>query len=132
MTDSRKYVLKQTLLVLIGEAVGIALMYGVYALLRKFSVAVLLGGIAGAVLAAGNFFFMAMMATLAADKAQQQDVDGGKKLMQGSYPIRILVLAGVLILCAKSGYFDVVALVLPLLFVRPTLTIAEFFQKKGS
>lgn len=132
MTDSRKYVLKQTLLVLIGEAVGVALMFGVYAMLRKFGIPVLLGGFVGAVLAAGNFFFMAMAATLAADKAQQQDVEGGKKLMQGSYPIRILVLAGLLILCGKSGYFDIVALVLPLLFVRPTLTIGEFFQKKGS
>ncbi len=132
MTDSRKYVLKQTLLVLIGEAVGVALMFGVYAMLRKFGIPVLLGGFVGAVLAAGNFFFMAMAATLAADKAQQQDVEGGKKLMQGSYPIRILVLAGILILCGKSGYFDIVALVLPLLFVRPTLTIGEFFQKKGS
>lgn len=132
MTDSRKYVLKQTLLVLIGEAVGVALMFGVYAMLRKFGIPVLLGGFVGAVLAAGNFFFMAMAATLAADKAQQQDVEGGKKLMQGSYPIRILVLAGLLILCGKSGYFDIVALVLPLLFVRPALTIGEFFQKKGS
>lgn len=132
MTDSRKYVLKQTLLVLIGEAVGVALMFGVYAMLRKFGIPVLLGGLVGMLLATGNFFFMAMAATLAADKAQQQDVEGGKKLMQGSYPIRILVLAGVLILCGKSGYFDILALVIPLLFVRPTLTISEFFQKKGS
>ena len=132
MTDSRKYVLKQTLLVLIGEAVGVAVMFGVYAVLHKFGIPVLLGGIVGAVLATFNFFFMAMAATLAADKAQQQDVEGGKKLMQGSYPIRILVLAGVLILCGKSGYFDILALVIPLLLVRPTLTLADFFQKKGA
>ena len=41
-------------------------------------------------------------------------------------------MAGVLILCAKSGYFDVIALVLPLVFVRPILTIKEFFKKKGA
>ena len=42
------------------------------------------------------------------------------------------VLAVVLIACAKSGVFHVLAMVLPLIFVRPTLTIAEFFRKKGA
>lgn len=129
MTESRKIVLKQTALITTGEVVCVALMCGVYALIGKLSLSVVLGGLVGLVLATANFFFMAVVATLAADKAQAQDVEGGKKLMKSSYPIRILVLAGLLILCAKSGFFDVVALVLPLLFVRPILTIAEFFNK---
>ena len=33
--------------------------------------------------------------------------------------------------CAKSGVFNLFALVLPLVFVRPVLTIAEFFRKTG-
>lgn len=131
MTESRKIVLKETGIIAIGEAVCVALMCAVYALLGKFSIAVLLGGLVGLVLATGNFFFLAVVATLAADRAENQDVAGGQKLMKSSYPIRLLVLAGLLILCAKSGVFDVIALVLPLLFVRPVLTIAEFFRKKG-
>jgi len=131
MNQSRKLVLKQTAVILLGQMIGLAAMYGVYALLGKFSLSVLLGGIVGALLAAGNFFFMAVIATLAADRAENQDVVGGQKLMKSSYPIRILVLAVLLILLAKSGYFDVLALVLPLLFVRPTVSIAEFFRKKG-
>ena len=47
MTESRKYVVKETLVVLLGEAVGLALMFGVYALLKKFSIAVVLGGLVG-------------------------------------------------------------------------------------
>ncbi len=129
MTQSRKYVIKETLVVLLGEAVALVLMFGVYALLGKFGIPVLLGGILGALLSAGNFFFMAMIATLAADKAEQQDPEGGKKLLRSSYPIRILVLAAILFLCGKSGFFDIIALVLPLAFVRPTLTIREFFKK---
>lgn len=131
MNQSRKLVLKQTAVILLGQMIGLAAMYGVYALLGKFSLSVLLGGLVGALLAAGNFFFMAVIATLAADRAENQDVVGGQKLMKSSYPIRILVLAVLLILLAKSGYFDVLALVLPLLFVRPTVSIAEFFRKKG-
>lgn len=131
MSESRKTVLKETLLILLGETAGVALICAGYALLGKFSIAVLLGSIVGALLATGNFFFMAMVATLAADRAQNQDVEGGQKLLKGSYPIRLLVLAVLLILCARSGFFDVLALALPLLFVRPTITIAEFFRKKG-
>lgn len=131
MAESRKFVLKETLLVLAGVLICTALMCGVYALLGRFDLSVLLGGLVGTLLSCGNFFFMAMIATLAADKAEQQDAEGGKKLMKSSYPIRILVLAAVLILCAKSGYFNVLALALPLAFVRPVLMILEFFRKKG-
>ena len=131
MAESRKFVLKETLLVLAGVRICTALMCGVYALLGRFDLSVLLGGLVGMLLSCGNFFFMAMIATLAADKAEQQDAEGGKKLMKSSYPIRILVLAAVLILCAKSGYFNVLALALPLAFVRPVLMILEFFRKKG-
>ena len=103
MTDSKKIVWSQTAKIAIGEVICIALMYGIYALLRKLTLSVILGGLVGAVLAAGNFFFMAVIASLAADKAEAQDVEGGQKLMRSSYPIRILVLALLLFLCGKSG-----------------------------
>ena len=129
MTESRKLVLKETALIAAGEAICVALMCGVYALIGKFALSVLLGGLVGLLVATGNFFGLAVVATLAADKAEAGDPVSGQKLMKSSYPIRLLVMAGILILCAKSGVFDVLALVLPLVFVRPILTIAEFFKK---
>ena len=131
MTDSRKLVFKETAFIAIGELICVALMCGVYALLGKFSIRVVLGGLVGLLVATGNFFALAVVATLASDKAEAGDPASGQKLMRSSYPIRLLVMAGVLILCAKSGFFDVIALVVPLLFIRPILTIAEFFRKKG-
>ena len=131
MTQSRKLVLKETAIIAVGEAVCVALMCGVYALLGKLDLSVVLGGLVGLLVATGNFFFLAVAATLAADRAEAQDVEGGQKLMRSSYPIRLLVMAAVLFLCAKSGMFDVIALVLPLLFVRPVLAAVEFFRKKG-
>lgn len=132
MTESRKLVFKETGIILAGEAICAAVMLGVYALLGFFSLKVLLGGLVGVVLACGNFFFMAVIATLAADRAQAQDVEGGQKLMKSSYPLRLLVLALILVGCALSGWFDLIALVLPLVFVRPIITVAEFFRKKGA
>ena len=131
MTESRKLVLKETALIAIGELLCVALMCVVYALIGKFNLSVVLGGLVGLLVATGNFFALAVVATLASDKAEAGDPMSGQKLMKSSYPIRLLVMAGILILCAKSGFFDVIALVVPLLFIRPILTIAEFFRKKG-
>ena len=129
--DSRKYVFRQTLVIAIGQIVGVGIMIAVFALLGKFDYTVVLGGLAGAAVAIGNFFFMAMSLTLAADRAVQQDVKGGKGLVKASYGIRLAVMFVVLFACARSGHFNVIALVLPLVLVRPTLMVAEFFGKKG-
>ena len=40
------------------------------------------------------------------------------------------VLFVILFAFAKSGIADAIALVVPLIFVRFTITIAEFFRKK--
>ena len=129
--ESRKYVIKETLRVALGVAVCVAAMIGVFALLGQFSREVVLGGIVGGLVAVGNFFFMAVGVTLAADKAEDQDVRGGKAMVSSSYTIRLIVMAVVLFAATKSGYCNVFALVIPLLFVRPVLTIGEFFRKSG-
>ena len=130
--ESRKIVYRETGIVAIGVAVCTAVMMLVFALLGRFDLSVLWGSLAGAVLSIGNFFFMAVGASLAADKAENQDVKGGSLLVRYSYMVRLLILLIVLIACAKSGVFNLIALVIPLLFVRPTLTVAEFFRKKGA
>ena len=129
--ESRKLALNETKIIAIGELVGVAVMFAVFALLHRFDMRVLLGGMIGGVLSVANFFAIAMVATLAADRAEQQDVQGGTNLIRGSYPVRMLALGAILFLCAWSGYVHVVALVIPLLFVRPIILISEFFRKKG-
>lgn len=131
MSESRKFVIKETLLVLAGVLVCAAAMCGVYALLGRFALRVLWGALVGSILAVGNFFFMAVSATLAADKAEANNVTGGKVMMKSSYFIRMVVLALILFVCAKSELFDLFALVLPLVFVRPVLSLLEFFRKSG-
>lgn len=131
MSDSRKIVFSETLPVAVGVLICAAVMFGVYALLGWFSMKVLWGGLLGSVLAIANFFFMAVGASLASDKAQAQDVAGGQKLLRSSMFIRYIVLFVLLFAAGKSGLFDLFALVLPLVFVRPVLTFSEFFRKAG-
>lgn len=129
--DSRNIVFKETLTILIGELIFLPLMLLVFFLAGHFDRTVVFGGLAGAVMAVANFFFMAMSTSVAADKAAQQDVKGGQATMQTSYILRQVLLFGALILCAKSGVMNILSLVIPVLFVRPIITIAEFFRKKG-
>ena len=131
MSESRKFVLTKSLVVLAGVLLCSALMCGVYAMIGKFNLSVVLGAAVGTVLATANFFFMAVSATLAADKAESDNVQAGKNLMKSSYFVRLLVLALVLFGCAKSGWFDLFSLVLPRVFVRPVLSLSEFFRKSG-
>ena len=129
--DSRKYVLKETLRVAIGEAVCVAAMIGVFALLGYFSREVVLGGIIGGLVAVGNFFFMALSANAAGDKAEKQDVKGGQATIKSSFMLRMVIIFVLLLVFAKSGVADVIAMVIPLALVRPIIMVTEFFSKPG-
>ena len=128
--DSRKIVLKETAIVAVGELLCSAIMVGIFALLGYFAMPVLWGALAGCFIMTANYFFMAITVSLAADRAENGDVDQGKKLVQLSSTVRLLVMAVALILGIKLGA-NVIALVLPLAFARPILMLAEFFRKKG-
>ncbi len=129
--NNRKYVLSQTAIVLIGELVLSALMTGVFAALGYFDLSVVLGALAGSLIATANHLVLILGVLAAASKAEKQDVKGGQMLVQMSYMGRLLGLFLILVLCAKSDIFNLVALAIPLAFTRPVLTIAEYFNKKG-
>lgn len=129
--DSRKFVFKETALIAVGQAICVAVMIGIFALLKAYDRSVLLGGILGGLLAVLNFFFMAVGATLAADKAEKQDVKGGQATIQMSYILRMVLLFVILFALVKSGLCNVITVVLPMAFTRPILSIGEFFRKSG-
>lgn len=129
--DSRKFVLTETTIIAAGQAICVGVMIGIFALLGKFNTSVWLGGIAGGVLAVANFFFMALAATVASDKAVEQNVKSGQLTMRLSYMVRLAVLFIILYALVKSGVCNVLTAVLPLLFTRPILFVAEFFRKSG-
>lgn len=129
--DSRKVVFHETGIVAVGVVLCSAVMVGVFALMKMFDLSVLWGALMGTVLTVLNFFVMAICASLAADKAAAGDVRGAKGLISASQTGRYVVLALLLFACGVSGFFNVFALVLPLVFVQPTITIAEFFRKSG-
>ena len=128
--ESRRIVYKETAIVALGELICCAVMVGVFAALGYFRMNVLWGALAGAGIMTANYFFMAVIVSLAADKAQQEQVAEAKRMVKVSSAVRLAVMAVLLFACIKLGA-NVIALVLPLVFVRPILMVAEFFRKKG-
>lgn len=129
--DSRKFVLKQTGIVAIGQVICVAAMVGIFALLGQFNMAVLWGGLVGGTLAVLNFLLMAVGAMMAADKAEKQDVKGGQATVKQSMLLRLVLMAVVLVAFSVSKICNVLAMVLPLAFTRPILTLTTFFGKAG-
>ncbi|MBQ8910789.1 MAG: hypothetical protein IJY91_07110 [Oscillospiraceae bacterium] len=130
MVESRKIVLRETAIIAVGEAACCGIMVGVFALVGHFDLTVLWGALIGFFLTVANFFVMAVGTSLAADKAQEQNVSAGKNLLRGSMGLRYVVLFVLLFAFARSGICNVLALVLPLAFVRPVLMLSDFFRKK--
>ena len=128
--DSQKIVYRETGIVAVGEILCCALMVGVFAALGFFQMNVLWGALAGAGVMTANYFFMAVTVSLAADKAQQGQTKQAKQMVQISSTVRLILMGIVLVAGIKLGA-NVIALALPLVFVRPILMVAEFFRKKG-
>lgn len=128
--NSRKFVFKETGMIAIGQVVCAGATFAVFGLLKKLDMAVFWGGIVGALIAVANHFLMCLFANMAADKAEKQNIAGGQKLIQLSYMGRMIGMLAALILCAKSGWFNLIALVAPLAFNRPILTALELVKKR--
>lgn len=127
--DSRKIVLKETAIVAIGELICAAAMVGVFAAFGYFSMTVLFSALAGSIVITLNYFFMAVTVSLAGDRAKAGEVEQAKKMVQLSSTVRLVCMGVILLSGIKLGA-NVIALVLPLVFMRPILMLAEFFRKK--
>ncbi|MBR6570059.1 MAG: hypothetical protein IKK75_06350 [Clostridia bacterium] len=129
--SSRTFILRETLLLLLGEIICSAIIVGIYALIGAFHFNVVVGVLVGSLLSTANFFMLGVSADTAANKAQEQDVKGGQKVMRLSYQLRLIVLFVILFAFAKSGLGNPLAMVLPLALFRPILMVIEFFRKPG-
>ena len=129
--NSRTFIMRETFFLLLGELICSAIIIGIYALLGELQSGVIWGVLTGTVLSVGNFFMLGVSADAAADKAQEQNVKGGKSLMRVSYQVRLIALFVLLFVFAKSGLCNPLAMVIPLVLFRPILMVIEFLRKPG-
>lgn len=128
--DPRRVVLKETAIVAVGELLCSAVMVGVFAAFGFFQLNVLWGALVGSLVMTANYFFMAITVNLAADRAEKGEVQQAKKMVQLSSTVRLVAIGVAMVVGVKLGA-NVIALVLPLAFLRPVLMVTEFFRKKG-
>lgn len=122
-----KSTLRDLLPILLTELLLCGVMVGVYALAGHMSKKVLLGALLGACAALVNFGVMVLL-LLRAERAESPAK--GQLYVRGTYTLRMVVLLVVLIIALKSGHFDPLATVLPLLFMRLSLFVPQLRQKK--
>ncbi len=128
--DSRKYILKQLLIVAGVLALCVGAMYGVFALLGKFSVRVLTGGIFGYIIAIGYCFFM----NIGNAKVAEQDganATRAKAMAQGGMILRYIAVFVFLLIGVKTNLCEPFSMVIPLALLHPILLVYDFFRKGG-
>lgn len=121
---------RETARVAAGVFALVAVMLAVYAIIGKFSVPALLGGVYTGLLTVVNFFIMGMtvqgITNRAAEKARTEQEIAEltlemKNRMKLSYNLRMIALFALLVAGISVFKFDPIATILPILF--PTIVI---------
>lgn len=126
-----KAAIAQVLRTAAAEAVAVALMLGVYALLGKMSTAVLLGALFGYVMSVGNFLALSVAVSRAVDKAEAggDPVEAANRVRL-SGALRLLALFGLYVAVLMAGVVDPLASLLPLLTMQAAIRLTEYFRKE--
>ena len=152
--EKQKFPVRELIFLIAGEVIVSLLIVGIYLLLDLFiesivfSYKVILGVSLGSLITVLNFTVLSIMTGNVIDKIMAERGDGEKTdeeaaefaethkgkiqaTMQLSFIIRTLVMLGTLVLAFITGVFDVIATLIPLLMLKPMLTISELTKKKG-
>lgn len=119
-------VLKETGYILAVTLIFSTLMQSVFLIIGKWDYTILLGNILGLCGGVGNFFFMGLTVQSALDKSE----DDAKKLMKVSQSLRLLFLFVVALIGHLVPVFNLLAVVIPLIFPRIAIAIRPVFMKK--
>ena len=145
-------VIAETLRILIGEAVVAALTVGVFLLLDlfslvEFSYTIITGAVLGAAVIVANFFFLARstdkvaLEAIAARGTREMSEEEIEKFTEEhsarmnnavklSFIIRMTSMLAALVLALISPWFHPIATLVPLLMLRPVITVSEYFRRK--
>lgn len=113
---------KETAHIAVGTAVCAAVMLAVFAVLGRLDLSVVLSGILGGAVAVANFLVLGLTVQKVTATAHEER---GRKIMQFSYSMRMLVQVLWLILAVSLPALHWVAAALPLLFPRVTIAVMQ-------
>lgn len=128
--NDKKQALRELSVIALGELLVFGLICGGFALLGRLDGKVLLGAAMGAGTAILNYFLMAVGVFAAADKAEAGDPARGKRIISLSMLGRYVLMIVILLVFAKSGLCNVIAMVIPIALFRVLIYVGELFRRK--
>lgn len=142
MRKPDRAVLTQTAHVALGVVAMVAVMLAVYAVLGRFSLSVLGGGLYAGALGVANFFIMGLMVQSITDRAAERQRTEEeitalslemKNRMKLSYNLRMIALFALLVLGIAVFHFDALATILAALFPSVVIRILQILEaRKGA
>ena len=110
-----------------GVGVLTIIMVGVFAFLGYFSYQVVAGAVLGYAGCILNYFVLAYCV----GKAVEKDEKEAKRYMSGTYPLRMILIAAIIIVAIKApSYFNYIAAAIPFVFPRLVIMYFEITNKK--
>lgn len=128
MNQKNKSAFDETWKILIGEAVTISIMALVFLIFNALTINVFFGALLGA---ATNIISFLVLCFSIEKIIQDNDKSKGMKTQRFSYIVRLAVMALGLVIGLKFSIFNNIAVIVPLLVTRPTLTIFAVLENKG-
>ena len=128
--NDKKQALRELSVIALGELLVFGLICGGFALLGRLDGKVLLGAAVGAGTAILNYFLMAVGVFAAADRAEAGDPARAKRIISLSMLGRYALMIVILLVFAKSGLCNVIAMVIPIALFRVLIYVGEFFRRK--
>ena len=137
----------ETAFILLGEVIVSLIVCGVYLIIDKFSYRVITGVSLGTAVTVLNFLFLAISTNRAFDKAieargtKEMDDEEAEKFAQEhqaalqnavklSFIIRTFTMLGALVVAFVLKQFDVIATLVPLVMLRPIITVESILRQK--
>lgn len=139
--------LYETAFILIGELIVSLIVCGVYLIINKFSYKVITGVSLGTAVTVLNFLFLAISTNRAFDRAmeargtKEMDDEEAEKFaaehqatlqnaVKVSFIVRTLTMLAALVVAFLLKWFDVIATLVPLLMLRPIITVESILRQK--
>ena len=146
--EKQKLPMRELLAILIGEALTSSVICGVYLIIKKYTYKVLLGVLLGSAVTLLNFLVLSIMTNRVINsfleargdaELTDEEAEALALKFQGrvqnqiriSFIVRTAVLAATLIVAFLVEVFEVLPTVIPLLMLRPILTVSELIKRKA-
>ena len=104
----------------------------VYALLGRFTGRILISVLVGLLISCGSFLALSVVVSRAADMAEGGgDPHKAAGLVRASSTGRLLVILIIYVVLFRADALDPIASLMPLVFTRVSVMLADFFRKEG-